>query len=281
MKTMWKLVGAAALLAATSISARAEDPAQNDGLNATLWFQTSVEYKATAMSVYAGAQRLLPDAIGDHGWTADPEQGANYMSKPPAIILDIDETVLDNSAYQSWVVTENTSYSGKTWAEFVNDEISTPIPGALALTKAAAAKGVAVFYVSNRKAPQEKATIANLKKYGFPDADADHVMLRGEIKAWGSAKGTRRAAVAKDHRIIMMFGDNFGDFVDDMGGDIKGRLAMMNKYKDYWGQSWFMLPNPTYGSWESAAFNDKWGKPAGERRQDKLNSLNSWSGPKQ
>lgn len=285
MKLTTKSFGVAVLLAGSAFGAQAQEatqePAQNDGLNASLWYQTSVEYKTTALSVYAGAQRLLDAAIGDHGWTAALEQDGNYSAKPPAIILDVDETVLDNSAYQSWVVTANTSYSSKTWAAFVEDAISTPTPGALELTKAAADKGVEVFYVTNRKAAEEAATIKNLQEYGFPYADADHVMVRGEKEEWGSAKATRRAAVAADFRVIMMFGDNFGDFTDDIDGSIDERLEVMDKYATYWGERWFMLPNPTYGSWESAAFGNDWKKSPEARRQDKLDALNSWSGPKE
>lgn len=280
MKFTAKSFGVVAILATSAFygtMAQAQEP--NDGLNATLWYQTSVEAKTTAISVYSGATRLLDAAIGDHSWTAALEQDGDYKSKPPAVILDIDETVLDNSAYQSWVVTENTHYSSKTWAAFVHDMISTPIPGALEFTKAAAERGVEVFYVSNRKAPQEEPTIENLKKYGFPYADDKHVMLRGEVEEWGSAKEPRRKAVADEYRVIMMFGDNFGDFTDDIDGTIEERLDLMNQYANYWGERWFMLPNPTYGSWESAAFGGDWSKSTEERRQDKLNSLDAWSGP--
>ncbi|HCK20405.1 MAG TPA: acid phosphatase, partial [Thalassospira sp.] len=179
MTFIGKSFGVAAIMATSALfafGAQAESE-QNDGLNGTLWLQTSVEYKTTAMSVYAGATRLLDAAIGDHNWTAALEQDGNYSTKPPAVILDVDETVLDNSAYQAWVVAEKTHYSSKTWAAFVHDMISTPTPGALEFTKAAAARGVEVFYVSNRKAPEEEPTIENLKKYGFPYADEKHVML--------------------------------------------------------------------------------------------------------
>lgn len=277
-----KSFGVAAIVATSALcafGAQAEEPAQNDGLNGTLWLQTSVEYKTTAKSVFAGATRLLDAAIGDHSWTAALEQDGNYMSKPPAVILDVDETVLDNSAYQAWVVTESTYYSSKTWAKFVHDMISTPTPGALEFTKAAAAKGVEVFYVSNRKAPEEAPTIENLKKYGFPYADEKHVMLRGEVEEWGSNKTPRRKAVADDYRVIMQFGDNFGDFTDEIDGTIAERLDVMNKYDTYWGERWFMLPNPSYGSWEEAAFGGDWGKSGGERRQDKLNAMDPWAGP--
>ncbi|MCC9625733.1 acid phosphatase [Thalassospira sp. MA62] len=281
MKFTVKTFSTAALVVSGALwatTAFADEPAQNDGLNASLWYQTSIEYKATAKSVYAGATRLLGAAIGDHGWTAALEQDGNYAAKPPAVILDIDETVLDNSAYQSWVVTAQTHYSSKTWAAFVADMISTPTPGALEFTKAAVDHGVEVFYVSNRKAPEQDATIENLKKYGFPFADDAHVLLRGEIEEWGSNKTPRRQAVADDFRVIMQFGDNIGDFTDE-DGSIDDRIAIMEKYDDFWGERWFMLPNPTYGSWEAAAFGGDWGKSGDERRQDKLNSLNSWSGP--
>ncbi|HAI32676.1 MAG TPA: acid phosphatase, partial [Thalassospira sp.] len=210
MTFIGKSFGVAAIMATSALfafGAQAESE-QNDGLNGTLWLQTSVEYKTTAMSVYAGATRLLDAAIGDHNWTAALEQDGNYSTKPPAVILDVDETVLDNSAYQAWVVAEKTHYSSKTWAAFVHDMISIPTPGALEFTKAAAARGVEVFYVSNRKAPEEDPTIENLKKFGFPYADEKHVMLRGEVEEWGSNKTPRRAAVTEDYRVIMQFGDN-------------------------------------------------------------------------
>ncbi|WP_297003425.1 MULTISPECIES: 5'-nucleotidase, lipoprotein e(P4) family [unclassified Thalassospira] len=281
MTFIGKSFGVAAIMATSALfafGAQAESE-QNDGLNGTLWLQTSVEYKTTAMSVYAGATRLLDAAIGDHNWTAALEQDGNYSTKPPAVILDVDETVLDNSAYQAWVVAEKTHYSSKTWAAFVHDMISTPTPGALEFTKAAAARGVEIFYVSNRKAPEEDPTIENLKKFGFPYADEKHVMLRGEVEEWGSNKTPRRAAVTEDYRVIMQFGDNFGDFTDEIDGSIIERLEVMEKYGNYWGERWFMLPNPSYGSWESAAFGGDWGKSGDERRQDKINAMTPWAGP--
>ena len=281
MTFIGKSFGVAAIMATSALfafGAQAESE-QNDGLNGTLWLQTSVEYKTTAMSVYAGATRLLDAAIGDHNWTAALEQDGNYSTKPPAVILDVDETVLDNSAYQAWVVAEKTHYSSKTWAAFVHDMISTPTPGALEFTKAAAARGVEVFYVSNRKAAEEDPTIENLKKFGFPYADEKHVMLRGEVEEWGSNKTPRRAAVTEDYRVIMQFGDNFGDFTDEIDGSIIERLEVMEKYGNYWGERWFMLPNPSYGSWESAAFGGDWGKSGDERRQDKINAMTPWAGP--
>ena len=71
MNVFMKLVGATALATLVSFAAQAQDAKPNDGLNAALWYQTSVEYKTTAKSVYAGAQRLLDAAImaGQRPWS--------------------------------------------------------------------------------------------------------------------------------------------------------------------------------------------------------------------
>ncbi|MCJ9427457.1 5'-nucleotidase, lipoprotein e(P4) family [Kordiimonas marina] len=271
---------AAAFILAASVPAfaKAPAPAANDGLDATLWLQTSVEYKASTRSVYAGATRQLDALLADKGETAALEQTGDFAAKPPAVILDIDETVLNNSAYQAWIITHHQHFSGKSWHAFANDSVSVPIPGALQFTKAAAAKGITVFYVSNRSEAVKDGTLRNLKKFGFPmKAGEDVVLLRGGQKDWTGKKGTRRAFIAKNYRILMLLGDNFGDFVDDMGGDIAGRDAMMAKYDAYWGQRWFTLPNPTYGSWQSAAV-PKGGKEP--RRAYFLKALKPWAGPK-
>jgi hypothetical protein len=95
---------------------QAQEPAANDGTNATYWMQNAVEYKATTQALYELAKLRLNQALGDPGWTAALEQGAGYEKKPAAVILDVDETVLDNSEYQAWIVEKGEHYSSKTWA---------------------------------------------------------------------------------------------------------------------------------------------------------------------
>ena len=102
-------------------------PMQNDNLNATLWTQHSVEFKASAQTAYALARLRLDQALADKNWTAIAEQGDNYQDKPPAVILDVDETVLDNSMYQAWMVLNDKSFHPKTWGQFVNAVSSRPI----------------------------------------------------------------------------------------------------------------------------------------------------------
>src|SRR5215831_16706461 len=166
----------------------------NDLLNAVLWMQRSVEYKANALTAFALARIRLDQALEDRNWTAAPkEQTGAYQSLPPAIILDVDESILDNSGYQAWMALKGTSFDPKTWNAYVNTVTSQPIPGAVEFAKYADGKGVKVFYLSNRTAEEEPATRKNLEKLGFPlDDKIDTVLMTREQPDWGSAKGTRR-----------------------------------------------------------------------------------------
>src|ERR1051326_4687767 len=96
-----RLLGAIAIFVASFGTAGAQDLPPNDNLNATLWTQRSVEFKGNAMTVYALGKVRLDEALADKKWTAAPvEQKGDYQNLPPAVVLDLDETVLDNSAYQ-------------------------------------------------------------------------------------------------------------------------------------------------------------------------------------
>lgn len=249
--------GAGAFAAAITLCATAARAAEaNDNLNATLWMQSSVEYAGVTTGAYRLATIMLDRALADSGWTALPEeQGADYADKPPAVILDIDETVLDNSRYQAWTIVTGKTFSRRTWTEFVNSVDSTPVPGSLEFTKYADGRGVKVFYVSNRAGGLEEATRRNLEKYGYPmGGNVDTVLLWGERPEWrASVKSPRRLHVARDYRVLLVLGDNFGDFVDGYRGSLEERRALMEANREMWGTKWIVLPNPSYGSWESAA----------------------------
>jgi acid phosphatase len=224
----------------------------------------------------------LDQALADKSWTALPgEQADGYQDLPPAVILDIDETVLDNSEYQAWTVKSGNNFSSKTWTPFVNSVTSRAIPGSLEFIKQAQSKGVAIFYISNRKDHEEKATIENLKKFGYPVDDAgETVLTRGEKEEWkASAKSPRRKAVGATHRVLLNIGDNLGDFTDESDGTPEERQAFFQKTQDMWGKQWIMIANPTYGSWEGASFGFQWKLSDGEKRQMKLDKMDAWKGP--
>ena len=227
-------------------------PDQN--LNAVLWMQSAVEYEAAALQAYRMAQLQLDAAIATPSWTAALEQTGNPAGLPPAVILDIDETVLDNSYYQARMVRDATAFSEQTWKAWVEERRATAIPGALEFTRYAVQRGVAVFYVTNRIAKGEQATRDNLAALGFPlDATVDTVLTRGERAGWeASSKGPRRAHIAGQFRILLLIGDDLGDFVVDAGGTPEQRSVRTAPLADRWGRQWIVLPNPTYGSWERA-----------------------------
>src|SRR5262249_22123795 len=152
-----------------TVPALAQAPPANDLLNAVLWMQRSVEYKATALTAFALAKIRLDQALADPSWTAAPgEQTGAFQTLPPAIVLDVDESILDNSAYKAGMALKDTSFDPKSWNAYVNTGSSLAIPGAVEFARYAETKGVKVFYISNRTAEEEPATKKNLEKLGFP-----------------------------------------------------------------------------------------------------------------
>ena len=261
----------------------AEEPVPDDLLLATLWNQRSVEYKGNALTVYALARIRLDEALADKSWTAAPvEQKGDFANLPPAIILDVDETVLDNSPYEVWMMKANQTFSTKTWNQFCAAQISKAIPGAVEFTKYADSKGVKVFYISNRGVETKKDTRENMEKLGFPmGGNVDTFMMQNEKPDWGSQKGTRRTVIAKDYRILLNFGDNLGDFDDRYRSSEAERLKVFEEDKAHWGRDWLVIANPTYGSFDTAPFGHDFKKSREDQRKAKWDVLEGWSGPKQ
>jgi acid phosphatase len=280
---------ATAATSAPTEAPRAPDNYSLDMLSSVVWSRTSSEAEALYLQAYAGAQKQLDAALADKTWTAATEQSGDVSRLPPAIIVDIDETVLDTSDYMLEQIRGGHAFDKLTWNHFVYREIATPLPGALDFLKAAAAKGVTVFYVSNRELFDENVenakpeaerlrdeitpTRSNLHKFGFPNTDSDRTfLLRDKARGW-SEKGPRRAEIAKTHRIIMLAGDNLYDFVDLPEGVPATRAArdlLIEDHRNWLGTRWVMLPNPMYGSWETWITN---GKTGADARRVKLEAI--------
>ncbi|MEZ4459748.1 MAG: 5'-nucleotidase, lipoprotein e(P4) family [bacterium] len=227
----------------------------NENLNAALWTQTSAEWKALTLQTYVQADMALDAMLKNKKWTAATEQTENFAKKPAAIIVDVDETVLDNSAYQARLVHENGSFTEDSWNAWCKEGKASAVPGSVEFLQKAASKGVTVFYVTNRAAEVEDVTRQNLAAMGFPIAEGtDVVLTKGEKPEWTSDKTTRRQTVAETHRVVMMFGDNLGDFTTSGKGSIDERAAVVSENAAKWGRGWYMLPNPMYGYWEAATF---------------------------
>ena len=262
----------AAAAAATSATA-------NDNLNAVVWAQTAIEHDLIYIQTFRNAQSRLLTALRDPQWDALAKEDRTMPAAglPPAVVLDIDETVLDNSPYQARLVKSGGQYDEASWAAWCKEERARAMPGALAFTRYAAEHGIAVIYLSNRAQDLDTATLANLRKLGFPVSGPEAFLGLGTVlpgcEQVGTEKGCRRQLVSRKYRVLMQFGDQLGDFVDVVANTEAGRKQAIAGYMDWVGTRWFVLPNPTYGSWEPALFNNDWSAPPAQRRQQKLDAL--------
>lgn len=248
-------------------------------LNATLWMQTAVEYDGLTRGAYRLAEVMMERALADSAWSADLEQVDRspdaYHDKPPAVVLDVDETVLDNSAYQARLIQQDETFDSESWLAWCREQQADAVPGARAFTQRADALGVQVIYLTNRDASVEEATRDNLKDLGFPVNDApDAVLTQGERPDW-EAKDPRRAWVADRYRVLLLIGDNLGDFVEPADTSLAAREDMAEQHQQFWGERWIALPNPQYGSWEGALFNYDYSLSPREQLRQKRARLES------
>jgi len=255
-------------------------PAADDNLNAVVWMQNSEEFVLSALTVYRVAGALLDQALADPGWDAmaPGERAGDWAGLPPAIIVDVDETILDNSAYQARLVLEDREFDTGSWAEWVEEARARPVPGAVEFLSTAAGQGVTVFYITNRDHAQAQPTLANLAAAGFPVADGVPVHLGLGMRVdgctdQGQNKVCRRQWVAERYRVLMQFGDQLSDFIDIGDNSPASRAQALAAAGEYIGERWFMLPNPTYGYWESSLFDEDWSLSREERRRIKRASL--------
>ena len=229
---------------------------------ATLWMQTSAEFRALCYQTFNLAKMNLDTFLGSYSG-----------SKPVAVIVDADETVIDNSAYEAFLIGNDFGYSSKTWSAWIAAVKATAIPGALEFLNYAKSKNVEVFYVTNRKMVDYEGTEKNLKALGFPYVDKKHLLLRTDT----SDKQPRRDIVAKDYEVAFLMGDNLNDFLSVFRKkSIDERFSETDKIKDMWGLKFIVLPNPTYGEWEGAIYDNNWGASPAEKDQMRKEHLKRW-----
>ena len=247
---------------------------QAQSMLSVLYAQSSAEYEASNIQTYVNAKSALDRALNDVTWTAAIEQKDNFENKPPAIILDIDETVLNNVPFQARSIMDGQSYPTG-WLEWMLEESSDAVAGVSDFLEYSQSKGVKIFYVTNRIAVAEDATRNNLKKLGLPlDTDRDVLLMKNE-NGWTSDKVSRRKLVAKDYRILLLIGDQLGDFLplDETTLELDARKELADTYKHMWGSKWFMITNPMYGRWEASIYNNEYPDTEDELMQMRLEAL--------
>jgi acid phosphatase len=218
-------------------------------------------------------------ALADPTWDALPagDRAAPAAGLPPAVIVDVDETVLDNSPYQARLVRSGGSFNAEDWAAWCREQRARAVPGAVAFAQFAAGHGITIVYLSNRAQTLDTATLANLRQVGLPVAGPDVFLGLGTVvdgcTQVGSAKGCRRQAVSRRYRVLMQVGDQLGDFVDAPQATLASYRATADRYLPWIGTRWFVLPNPTYGAWEAAASAAAPGASALQRRKARTDAL--------
>jgi 5'-nucleotidase (lipoprotein e(P4) family) len=213
---------------------------QEQNTMSVLWFQRAGETKALYYQGYNIGKMRLNEALSKVDKKKDLK---------PAVVLDIDETIVDNSLLFAGNIHTGNASPWDTWIDYGK---AKALPGAVDFLRYADSKGVDIYYITNRKESQKEVTIRNLKQIGAPQADVDHVLLLqpGEI-----GKEKRRQMVAETHHILLLFGDNLGDFNGFDELSVSGRIQAVDRRKDEFGKKLIVFPNPMYGDWEEAIYN--------------------------
>lgn len=266
------------------------------------WFQQSGEYIALAHQAFNMSKLIFDQAL-------------TQRIKNPAVIVDIDETVLNNSAYQASLVNTNNSFPTN-WDEWIKSKKATAIPGAVEFVNYVNSNGGKVFFISDRSQSSsnnyknndlELATVANLKGVGFSGTNHTTVLLKEEFNKLingreNSSKQWRHEAVEKGlvdgtaHQIVVLVGDNLNDFDENAGTLNNERRSYVESVKNSYGMANFkpspkslkpayiMLPNPMYGAWETGLYNpsafgkEKWSQLSpSEKSRQRNNNLIKWA----
>ncbi|MCO4793453.1 MAG: 5'-nucleotidase, lipoprotein e(P4) family [Bacteriovoracaceae bacterium] len=234
------------------------DNTQEYLMASTLWMQNAAEVRALTYQAYNIARLRL-----------DHDLKYNKSKKKRAVVVDADETVIDNSPYQARNIFRNESYNSKNWSEWIEEAKADAVPGAVDFLSYAASKGVEVFYITNRKIGGFEATLLNLKNLGFP-VKRSNLMLRTK----GNSKTERRNKVLENHRIVLLMGDTLADFTEAF--EHKGtadRKKIADKFRREFGRKFIVLPNPMYGDWEQALYDYQGGMDLDKKINKRLKSL--------
>ena len=227
---------------------------------ATLWQQASGEARALEYQTYVLARMLL-----------DRDLRNRRIRMRRAIIVDVDETILDNSRYQGMLIKKGVNYP-EGWTDWCNRAEATPIPGAVEFLHYANSRGVRVFYVTNRKVAEKDGTARNLKNVGFPEANDETLLVRTDTKS--DSKEPRRQMISSKYHVVLLMGDNLNDFSDvfEKSKTVASRIDAVETSKSQFGTHFIVLPNPMYGDWENSIYDYNF-KLSSEEKQAKRRAL--------
>lgn len=238
-----RLLAALLLLLSPALTVVAQQADNEYQTGAVLWMQTSGERAALSYQAFTLARMMLDRDL----------RTRSRMRR--AVIVDIDETILDNSRNQAWLIKNHQSFTDQNWLAWVNRAEATAIPGAVEFLNYATRRGVRVFYITNRKVAEKEGTATNLRKLGFPNVNDQTLLVRTDTKS--SSKELRRQSVRARYRVVLLMGDNLNDFSDvfENARTVSARLSVTDQNKAKFGARFIVLPNPMYGDWENAIYD--------------------------
>jgi 5'-nucleotidase (lipoprotein e(P4) family) len=212
-----------------------------------LYYQKAAENRALYYQGFNTAKMILD------------KDAAIKSARKKAVVLDIDETVLDNSPYEAQCILGSFGYPDK-WDDWCNAAKAEPTPGCVDFLKYAVNKGYDIYYITNRKIKFADVTLKNMADKGIPMADTAHVWFRTE----GNSKEGRRQKLLKTHDITLLMGDNLADFITvfDQKLDVAQRAAKTDSLKEEFGKRFIIFPNSMYGDWEMTFYSDPAASPA-------------------
>ncbi|NQX90472.1 MAG: 5'-nucleotidase, lipoprotein e(P4) family [Halioglobus sp.] len=267
-----RAAGLAALLTSLSACNSPSHPSIHESLNATLWTMTAPEYFASASQAYRAARDNLVVALNDPQWSAAIEQTGDYAALPPAVLMDIDQTILDTSIYNARIVTEHGEYTQKTFSDWCHEATAPAIPGAKNFIQDALSRGVKIIYYSRRIESLRECTTKNLQALGLP-VEQEFLLLNNYQPE--TEKAYLRAQLSDTFRILLLVGDDLDDFVANSKTDPVSRMALVRQYHEHWGRKWVVLPNPMYGAWDTSLYGHDYGMPRHQRVDAKVQYLSN------
>lgn len=214
----------------------------NQNIMSVAWYQTSAEAKALYLQGYNIAKNNLNNDLSESS------------NKPRAVVLDIDETILDNSPYEAYAALNDKNYPTN-WNKWIDSAQAGILPGAKNFLDYANSKGVQIYYVSDRPNKQLKATEKNLDKYNLPQVNNNHVLLQTKGE---NGKTSRFKNISKNNNILMYFGDSLTDFNNPKSATISSRYQDVQQNKNQFGNKYIVFPNPMYGGWEGSIYNNNY-----------------------
>jgi len=236
-------------------------------VGAILYMQKAAEYRALAYQAYNIARWQLDADFEKKNLKKLPKP---ERKKPRAVMVDIDETVLDNSPANAFLVKNRRPFNTTDWYAWGEMRKAKPIPGAVDFLNYANSRNVRIFFVSNRDEVQKQATIDNLKSAGFANVSAENVLLRNG----DSSKEPRRQQILAKYRIVFSMGDNLDDHsVAFENRSVADRFADVDKAKDLFGKKYILLPNAMYGTWENVLYDKGMTDAQKVQRREKLLEL--------